>query len=1003
MPCRDGVSCGPVNTGAIGEGVTMSTTGMVLFGVNAGCITDRGKSIGNEYLGKSRSRPNEFGNSCGNKNCGKQKDSCGKLKCFYVNARSIINKRDDLELYISDENPDIIGITETWAVENIEDAELVIDGYTMMRKDRVVGTKVRGGGVLLYVKNLINVVLREDYFDNNFQECIWCDIEIGGEKTLVGLCYRPPDSNKTQDEALFKMLAGVSREKLLLMGDFNFPELNWGKPETLDDSHSFLKCINDNFLIQCVENSTRGNNVLDLVFTSEENMIENLTVGEPFGTSDHQIIRWYFSSIKETIKRNDEIKMHDYFKADYDGMREEISSIDFDEIIIGDSVEQDWDCFKLIMEKLKDKWVPFRRNKVGKCKWVNNSVTRRRRAKNKAWERYQNQKSQENLEKYKIKLNKSNSTNRSAKRNYEKKLAGDVKSNNKSFFAYVRSKQRTKDKVGPLKNNVGKVIEEDEETANLLNCYFSSVFTIEDCSNVPEPLKVFKGKMEEEGLTEIKITSELVENKLTFLKVDKCPGLDGIHPKMLYELRKEIAGPLAKLYNTSLDSGIVPGDWKDAGVTPLFKKGKKSDAQNYRPVSMTSLICKIMESILKDAIMSHLDKLSLIRDSQHGFTRGRSCLTNLLEFLEKITLELDEGKPVDLIYLDFAKAFDKVPYERLFRKLMAHGIGGEILKWIQGWLTGRRQKVSINKTYSNWRDVLSGVPQGSVLGPLLFLIYVNDLDVDVFSKLLKFADDTKLGRGISSENDVKILREDLTKIFQWSIDWQMTFNTEKCTVIHMGKNNKEAEYKMGGNVLKKSKKERDLGVIIDYTGKPSEQCVMAVKKANSVLGMIKRNITFKSKEVIVRLYKSLVRPRLEHCVQAWSPHLRKDIDMLERVQRRATKLIEGYRDICYEDRLRKTGLISLEKRRVRGDLIQTFKIMKRFDKVDYRDFFEISNVGKTRGHSLKLTKKRSNGDTRKHFFSQRVINSWNGLPQEVIDADTINCFKNRLDKFDKYF
>jgi ribonuclease P/MRP protein subunit RPP40 len=997
MPFMDGVSDRPYHEGT-------------RVGINTGTRPDNGTGmLGGNGFDKviidsvKYGRNKNSGISCGNKTFAKQGEFITKLKCFYVNARSIINKRDELELYIFDENPDIIGITETWALDNIEDAELSIDGYAMMRKDRVMGTKVRGGGVILYVKNSISVFLREDFFEINFQECVWCDIVIGREKTLVGLCYRAPDSSKAQDEALFKMLAAASKEKILVMGDFNFPELNWCKPETLDDSHPFLKCVNDNFLIQFVEKSTRGKNVLDLVFTSEENMIENLTVGEPLGTSDHQIIRWGFVSIKDNLNSNVHIKSHDYFKADYDGMREEINTTDVGELIMGISVEQDWDRFKLNIENLRDKWVPLRRNKVGKCKWVNKAVTRRRRAKNKAWGKYQNEKTPENLENYKNKLNKSNSTNRSAKRNYEKKLAGDVKSNSKSFFAYVRSKQRTKDKVGPLKDNLGKVIEDDQETANLLNNYFSSVFTIEDCGNIPEPLKVFKGKFEEEGLMNIKITSELVENKLKSLKVDKCPGLDGIHPKMLFELRKEIAGPLAKLYNASLDSGIVPDDWKDAGVTPLFKKGNKSEAQNYRPVSMTSLICKIMESILKDAILSHLNKFSLIRGSQHGFTRGRSCLTNLLEFLEEITFQLDEGKPVDLIYLDFAKAFDKVPYQRLFKKLTAHGIGGEILKWIQGWLMGRRQKVSINKTYSDWKDVLSGVPQGSVLGPLLFLIYINDLDVDVLSKLSKFADDTKLGKGVSSERDVEILREDLNKIFQWSVDWQMSFNTDKCSVIHMGKNNKEAQYKMGGNEIKKSKKERDLGVIMDCTGKSSEQCVMAVKKANSVLGMIKRNIKFKSKEVIVRLYKSLVRPRLEFCVQAWSPHLRKDIDMLERVQRRATKLIEGYRDYGYEDRLQKTGLISLEKRRVRGDLIQTFKIMKGIDKVNYQDFFEVSNAGKTRGHSIKLAKKRSNRDIRKYFFSQRVINSWNGLTQEIVDADTINCFKNRLDKFDKYF
>ena len=235
---------------------------------------------------------------------------------------------------------------------------------------------------------------------------------------------------------------------------------------------------------------------------------------------------------------------------------------------------------------------------------------------------------------------------------------------------------------------------------------------------------------------------------------------------MLFELREELASPLAKLFNSSLESGSVPSDWRDAGVTPLFKKGKKSEAQNYRPVSLTSLICKIMESILKDEIMKHLDKFSLIRDSQHGFLKGRLCLTNLLDFLENITIKIDERTPVDLIYLDFAKAFDKVPYQRLFKKIYAHGIGGEILEWIKSWLTGRRQKVSVNKSYSSWQYVLSGVLLGSVLVPLLFLIYINDLDVGVLSKLVKFADDTKFGRGVANELEVNILRNDLNKIFQ---------------------------------------------------------------------------------------------------------------------------------------------------------------------------------------------------------------------------------------------
>jgi ribonuclease P/MRP protein subunit RPP40 len=181
---------------------------------------------------------------------------------------------------------------------------------------------------------------------------------------------------------------------------------------------------------------------------------------------------------------------------------------------------------------------------------------------------------------------------------------------------------------------------------------------------------------------------------------------------------------------------------------------------------------------------------------------------------------------------------------------------------------------------------------------------------------------------VSTEQEVEVVREDLQRIFQWSLDWQMLFNTDKCTVMHMGRNNKEVVYKMGTNEIKVSTQEKDLGVIVDKSGKPSEQCIVAVKKANGILGMIKRNIKFKSKNVIVKLYKSLVRPRLEYCIQAWSPHLRKDIDMMEQVQRRATRLIEGFKDVSYEDRLERTGLISLQKRRVRGDLIQVFKLLK---------------------------------------------------------------------------
>ena len=927
------------------------------------------------------------------------------LACLYLNARSIMNKLDELELYLTQEKPDIVGITETWTYEDIQESEICMEGYTLLRKDRVIGDKSRGGGVALYIKNEFRVTTRDDLIEANFPESIWCNIEIGGETTVVGVCYRPPSSSRACDEALYELITRASRGKVLIMGDFNFPELDWAKAETLNDSHPFIDCVNDNFLFQGVTECTRSSNILDLILTSEENMIDNVTVGEPFGSSDHQIIRFDFIACKESSSV--EAKMLDYFKADYEQMREDCKQINWDCKVMGVDVEVDWNCFKLEVANLREQYVPYKKNRNNKCKWVNKTVIKCRRAKNKAWVKYTDSGRRPDMyDKYLLKLKKCAKINKAAKRKFEQNLAKNVKDNSKSFFSYVRSKQRAKAKVGPLKDKGGKVINDDRLAANLLNEYFSSVFTKENYTNAPVPKQIFQGNIQTEGLLDIEITEEMVANKLEKLDVNKCPGLDGMHPKLLFELREELIKPLTKLFNLSIKNGVMPLEWREAGVVPLFKKGNKSEPENYRPVSLTSVICKIMESIVKDNILNHLESFSLINDSQHGFSKGRSCLTNLLVFMEEVTHSLDEGNPVDVIYLDFAKAFDKVPYRRLFSKLRSHGIGGNVAKWIEIWLTNRKQKVGLNKNYSDWSDVVSGVPQGSVLGPLLFLIYINDLDDGIISKLGKFADDTKVARGVSKDSEVDILREDLGKIYQWSVDWQMLFNLDKCTVMHLGNKNSQCEYKMGNIILKKSEQERDLGVLMDSSGKSTEQCIMAVKKANTVLGMIKRNINFKSKDVIVKLYKALVRPKLEYCIQAWCPYLKKDIDILERVQRRATKMIEGYNNISYEDRLRNTGLLKLEKRRARGDLIQVFKMIKGIDKVDYRQFFEIASTEvshKTRGHNLKIIKDGCKYDIRRHFFSQRVINAWNGLSQFVVDAVTVNAFKNRLDKFDRYF
>ena len=264
------------------------------------------------------------------------------------------------------------------------------------------------------------------------------------------------------------------------------------------------------------------------------------------------------------------------------------------------------------------------------------------------------------------------------------------------------------------------------------------------------------------------------------------------------------------MFNKILTTGDIPDLWKQANVTPIFKKGNKSQPGNYRPISLISVLCKLFESILRDSIMDFLSTKNILIDTQHGFTSRRSCLTNLIDFFDYITKTVDSGDPVDLIYLDFRKAFDKVPHERLLSKLNTNGIDGYLYKCIRNWLIGRKQRVLINGMKSKWQNVTSGVPQGSVLGPLLFLVYINDIDIGITSRIAKFADDTKIGRNVKDLEGIKQLQKDLDRISAWGKTWMMDFNLDKCKKMHTGNRNIEFGYEMDGKWLASSSNEKDL-------------------------------------------------------------------------------------------------------------------------------------------------------------------------------------------------
>ncbi|BHF72201.1 hypothetical protein SprV_0401526500 [Sparganum proliferum] len=489
----------------------------------------------------------------------------------------------------------------------------------------------------------------------------------------------------------------------------------------------------------------------------------------------------------------------------------------------------------------------------------------------------------------------------------------------------------------------------------------------------------------------VQFTEGMVLTELLRLKESKSPGPDEIPAKILKELAGELAKPLSMLFHTSFETGYLSPDWKSAWITPLYKGGSRVSANNYRPVSLTSICCKIKEKIIKQQLMQFLEQNHLLFDSQHGFRKSRSCVTNLLYCLEHWTRAVNRGDIVHAIYIDFKKAFDGVPHHRLLYKLSRIGVRGKLLMWIRSFLLGRSQAAHVR----------SGVPQGSVLGTTLFLVYVNDCANELDCDVAMLANDIRNWTTIRSEVDEARLQTNLDHLEQWSKDWLLPFNANKCNFLRVGGTSSpnRTVYRLTGKLLQEVDAQKDLGVWITTSPKPSLQCSKVVKSAMSILYVVKRAFSSFDEDCFAKVFQTFVRPHLEFAIQAWRPWTAKDLGILEKVQRRATKLVSGQWSLPYETRLANLDLFPLSYRQVRGDLIQAFRIVRNQGCcLASGDFFELATTTSLRGHPLKLRVTGARLDTRKFFYSNRVVAARNALPEDVAMSGTVDTFKRRLDQ-----
>ena len=843
------------------------------------------------------------------------------------------------------------------------------------------------------------------------------------QKILLGCVYRSgtPTTAAKYDDNLNRMLISMTALPNYIqkycVGDFNYNKIQW-TPQPIPPSENsadtpeqrFVECIRDTYMYQHISEPTRyreGNRptIDDLVFSSEANSITRISHQSCLGKSDHEAITCHIQV--KSLTTNTSKVFYSYDKGNYHQMREMLS-INWEDTLNGLSTQEAMNKLEILYNEAVEECVPKREHSTS-CKpkplWLNKSAIRKCRRKHSAWIRYLNTKGGEDYSKYIRERNAANKEVRKSRREFEANIAKECKTNSKGVWNYIKKQRKSGNAMPDLKRKDGSYTTNDEEAAEALSEQYYETFTKEDTTNLPD---IAMKPLETDPLTNINISRERILKVIQNLKTNKSPGIDKIHPRVLKEVAEVISHPITLIYEKSLEESELPRQWKDAEITPIYKKEARNLPKNYRPVSLTSIICKILEKLIVEDIVKHVKSNHLNSQEQHGFTPNKSTTTNLLEALNVITEAQMHGIPLDVLFLDYQKAFDTVPHQRLLLQAESFGIRGKVLNWIKAFLSNRRQRVRVNDSTSSWKPVISGIPQGSILGPILFILYVNDIPSQLQSIISMYADDTKLFSALLSDGTPNTLISDLKLLEEWSKKFQMKFHPEKCHVMHIGTNNPRQEYSMSKgdqqHKLEKVSSEKDLGILIDDKLKFLEHINVKVNKANQILGCIKHTFKHLNKEIFKLLYKSMVRPHLEYNSVVWSPHLKKDMDVIERVQRRATKMVPGLKNLSYEDRLRELELPTLKFRRERADLIETYNILtqKHILNTDCRckvcpnkQMFQKSLSTNTRGHSMKLQAQKATGN-RFHFFASRVVNQWNSLSNETVMQPTLQKFKTQL-------
>ena len=955
------------------------------------------------------------------------------------------------------ENYLFIALTESHLDDTAKDAEYHIEGYSKIMSNRLNRQK---GGVILYLKNNFTYKVINIASD---RMCSFLTIYVNELNLAIMLAYRPPPHytpdnlyhgqplEQSFQNIILNNLAeaintfGTPEPDILLLGDFNFPKAVWREGIGIQHQgissenrmlNSLIDLCDTHNLLQKITFGTRPTqsgeeNILDLLFTNNDDLLCNLS-RQASALSDHYLItgitrhNFQLSSSPKTASNDTPVlSAFNLNKADWSEIRCFLSKIDWDDMLKDKSNTEIIDILSSILYEALELFCPRYKNPPGKTNYIipreRRILFRLRKRKMKSLLKLRPGSaralriSTEILDieqRLKDSLEAENETE-------ESKVTARILIDKKAFYSYANKHQKIKSGVGPLKDN-NQLITSPPDIAECLSTQFSSVYSEPDpLQKIEDPATFFDlSGSALPSLLDIEFTEEMVENAIDTLRANSAAGPDHISALLLKSCKKELRKPIYILWRQSLTHNDIAKIFKHAITHPVLKGNSESYLpKSYRPISLTSHLIKIFEKIVREAIVSHLINNDLLPTNQHGFLQGRSTTSQLINQTESIIRILESGSEVDTIYLDFAKAFDKVDHFILCNKLKDKRIGGLVGAWLHNFLSNRTLQVSANGALSKPATVLSGVPQGTVLGPILFIIMISDIDSNLQSSFISlFADDSRVSAISDSQECCDLLQNELNNnIYPWAQLNKAAFNGDKFEHIHFGKKSREfAKYlDPNGKPITLKPQVRDLGITISDDLTWSSHIDKIISKCRKQIAWILRIFSKRDINTMRTLWISLIRPIIDYCSPVWSPHPTNygQIDRLEGVLRNFTKKVDNLHELPYCMRLKEMKLSSIQRRHERYKILYIYKIKEGLVpnlpshplKQESFAFHFHHNPRTGTKCSLPNPKLYHNPAeiARASSFALTASRLWNCLPTCIsnISKHPVHTFKSKLDKF----